>query len=237
MKAIVAVMAVLVMAIPAFAQDTGWIGISIGEQSDRGVIVRRVEANSPAERAGLKADDVIVQFNRQDVVGVLQLTRLVNETPVGRSVDVVVRRNNQEQTLKVTSEKSPLPFGQVHIQTSNNFEVFRNQFNDRLHTAVQPFTVMTSVSMTQAGIRADSLTPQLRDFFGVKGGDGVLVASVDLNSGAARAGVLAGDVITAVDGRSISSPQDFAREVRAKTGGFSLQVVRNKQEREVRVER
>ena len=80
MKPIVAAMAILVMAIPTLAQESGWIGISIAEQPDRGVLVRSVEANSPAEKAGLKANDVIVQFNKQEVVGVLQLTRLVNET-------------------------------------------------------------------------------------------------------------------------------------------------------------
>src|SRR5262245_61336203 len=103
MKPIAAAMVLLAMAIPAFAQESGWIGVSVAEQSDRGVLVRSVEANSPAEKAGLKANDVIVQFNRQEVVGVMQLTRLVNETPVGRSVDVVVRRDNREQTFRVTS--------------------------------------------------------------------------------------------------------------------------------------
>ena len=232
MKPMFIVMAVLVMTIPSFAQDSGWIGVSIAEQPDRGALVRNVEANSPAERAGLKANDIIVQYNKQDVVGVLQLTRLVNETPVGRSVDVVIRRDSRDQTLRVTSEKSPFSIGPFHIQTPD-VSVFR----DQISTSVAPFRVMTSVSMTQAGIRADSLTPQLREFFGVTNTEGVLVASVDSNSAAARAGVLAGDVITSVDGKSISSPQDFSREVRSKTTSFSLKVVRNKQEREIRVER
>jgi serine protease Do len=232
MKHVFMVVAVLVMAIPSFAQDNGWIGVSVAEQPDRGVLVRSVEANSPAERAGLKANDIIVQYNKQDVVGVQQLTRLVNETPVGRSVDVVIRRDNRDQTLKVTSEKSPFSIGTFHIQTPD-VSVLR----DHISTSVGQFQVMTSVSMTQAGIRADSMTPQLREFFGVNIGEGVLVASVDSNSAAARAGVLAGDVITAVDGKSISGPQDFTREVRSKTAAFSLKVVRNKQEREIRVER
>src|SRR5262245_55554723 len=214
MKSIVVAIAVLVMAVPSFAQESGWIGISIAEQPDRGVLVRNVEANSPAERAGLKANDVIVQFNKQDVVGVLQLTRMVNETPVGRSIDVVIRRSNQEQTLKVTSEKSPFPFAGFHVETPDvPFAGFHVEtpdvrvFRDLIANTVRPFEsngfqsfeVLTSVSMTQAGIRADAPTPQLREFFGVKPGEGVLVASVDANSASARAGVLAGDVVTAVD--------------------------------------
>ena len=243
MKLIVA-MAALAMAIPAFAQESGWIGVSIAEQSDRGVLVRSVEANSPAERAGLKANDVIIQFNKQDVVGVMQLTRLVNETPVGRIVDVVIRRDSREQTLKVTSEKSPLSFGQIRVQTPD-VSVFRDHlpaqdflvFRDNVTNSVRPFEVITSIGVTQSGIRADSMTPQLREFFGVKAGEGVLVASVDANSAAARGGVTAGDVITSVDGKIISTPQDFTREVRSKNAGFSLKVVRDKQEREIRVER
>src|SRR4030095_26041 len=159
MKPIVALAAVLVLAIPALAQESGWIGVSVAEQPDRGVVGRGVEANSPAERAGLKANDVIVQFNKQEVIGVMQLTRLVNETPVGRSVDVVIRRDNREQTLKVTSEKGPFTVGPLHIQTPD-FTVFRDQFNH----SKQPFEVMTSVSMSQGGISATSLTPQLREF-------------------------------------------------------------------------
>jgi serine protease Do len=232
MKPIVAVMAILVMAIPTLAQESGWIGISIAEQPDRGVLVRSVEANSPAEKSGLKANDVIVQFNKQEVVGVLQLTRLVNETPLGRSVDVVIRRDNRDQTLKVASEKSPFSSGKMHIQVPNVAP-----FRDHISDSFRSFEVITSANMTQAGIRGDSMTPQLREFFGVKAGEGVLVASVDANSAAAKAGVLAGDVITGIDGKTIGSPQEFTRELRSKTAAFSLRVVRNKQEREIRVER
>ena len=239
MKGLLAVIAAVVMSVPALAQDSGWIGVSVAEQSDRGVLVRSVEANSPAERAGIRANDVIVQFNKQEVVGVLQLTRLVSETPVGRSVDVVVRRDKVEQTLKVTAEKSV--FGPMHFQpqnfvtlrNGNSVETFRNHIFDQ----VEPVTVFGATSVTQAGIRMDSLTPQLRDFFGVKGGEGALVSSVDANSAGARAGLLAGDVVIAVDGRSISTPQDFNREMRSRAGPFTVKVVRSKVEREVKLEK
>ena len=242
MKLVIAFMATLLVASPLFAQDNGWIGISIAEQPDRGVLVRSVEANSPAEKAGLKANDLIVQFNKQDVVGVLQLQRLVNETPVGRSVDVVVRRDSKEQTVKVTSEKAPFPSTLFHVQQPD-FTAFSDRLNNEVHireqvnNGFQPFIVATSASsVSLAGVRADSLTPQLRDFFGVKPGEGVLISFVDANSAASKAGLAAGDVVTAIDGRTISSPQDFNREVRSRTG-FTLKVVRNKLEREIRIER
>jgi S1-C subfamily serine protease len=81
------------------------------------------------------------------------------------------------------------------------------------------------------------MTPQLREFFGVKEGEGVLVASVDGGSAAAKAGLKAGDVITAVDAAAVSTPSDFNREVRSRTTAFTLEVVRDKQQREIKVER
>jgi C-terminal processing protease CtpA/Prc len=170
---------------------------------------------------------------------------MVNETPVGRSVDVLVRRDSREQLLKVTSEQAPFSAGRFRVQVpggnfngnfNDNFTVFRDQF-DHFNTAIHPVEVLTSISASQSGVRADSLTPQLRDFFGVKAGEGVLIASVDANSAAARAGLMAGDVVTAIDGRTISNPQDFNREIRSRPTALTMTVIRNKQPRELRVER
>jgi len=222
----------LITAASAFAQDSGWIGMSIADGTDRGALIRNVEANSPAERAGLKANDVIVQYNKQDVVGAMQLTRLVSETPVGRTVDVTVRRENRDQTLKVTTEKAPFELAGIRFQTPD-----LSPFREHIALAMPNVKVLTTASLGQAGIRAESLTPQLRDFFGVKGSGGVLVASVDAGTAAARAELKAGDVITAVDGKAVSTPSEFNQEMRSRTSAYILKVVRDKQEREVRVEK
>jgi serine protease Do len=218
-------------AIPAFAQQSGWIGVSIADQPDRGVLVRSVEPNSPAEKAGLKANDVILQFGRQEVVGAMQLTRLVNETPVGRAVDITVRRDNREQTFKVTTEKTPFTVGGIRMQHPELSEL-----GDRIRHSIPRIEVISSAEIQQ-GIRADSLTPQLRDFFGVKEAGGVLVATVDADSSAAKAGVKAGDVIIAVDGTNIANPSDFQHAMTARNGTALLKIVRDKQERDIRVDR
>jgi len=231
MKPVSILFVTLITAASAFAQDTGWIGMSVADSTDRGALIRSVEANSPAERAGLKANDVIVQYNKQDVVGARQLTRLVNETPVGRTVDLTIRRDNRDQPIKVTTEKAPFELGGIRFQTPE-----LTPFRDHIALAMPDFNVLTTVSIGQAGIRAESLTPQLREFFGVKSG-GVLVASVDAGSAAAKAGLKAGDVITAIDGATVSSPAEFNREIRPRTSAYTLKVVRDKQEREIRVEK
>ena len=215
--------------VPAFAQQSGWIGVSIADQPERGVLVRSIEPNSPAEKAGLKANDVILQYGHQEVVGVQQLTRLVSETPVGRTVDVSVRRDNREQTFKVTAEKSPFTIGGIRLQHPELTDL-----GERIVRHIPRIDIVSSATTSQ-GIRADSLTPQLREFFGVKGAAGVLVATVDADSPGARAGVRAGDVILTVNGTSVANPSDFSHAMSA-TGTLTLRVVREKQERDIRVD-
>src|SRR5215468_10905776 len=105
MRATLLAISILLLCIPAVAQEPGWIGVSIEDQKDRGAMIRRVEPNSPAEKAGLREGDVILEFDKEQVSGVQQLTRLVRETPVGRTVDVKVRRDNKDETFKVTMER------------------------------------------------------------------------------------------------------------------------------------
>jgi serine protease Do/serine protease DegQ len=80
------------------------------------------------------------------------------------------------------------------------------------------------------------MTDQLRNFFGVSTDLGVLVSSVDAGSAAEKAGLKSGDVITAVDGRSVHNPSDFSREMRFANGKGTLKVVRDKQERELKLD-
>jgi S1-C subfamily serine protease len=78
------------------------------------------------------------------------------------------------------------------------------------------------------GVTVADLQPQLADYFGVK--DGVLVTSVTTDSVAAKAGVKAGDVITALNGSTVSSPSDLrSRASRLRDGEeFTLAVTRDK---------
>ena len=232
MKTILLALVMVFVAIPAVAQQTGWIGVSIEDQRDRGAIVRRVEPNSPAERAGVKEGDVITEFGGQPVVGVQQLTRLVRETPIGRTVDLKVRRDNREETLKVTSERGG---GNIVAVNPGNFT-----FNmPDVHVLTDQFRNLSRIEMhtshTQAGVRVEQLNDQLRDFFGVLGNDGVLVTFVDRGSAAEKAGLKAGDVITAIGGRNIDSPEDFSREMRVDSKPV-MKIVRDKKEREIRIE-
>ena len=67
-----------------------------------GVVVEDVSTDSPAEKAGIRKGDVVVEFDGERVRSVRQLTRLVQETPAGRTVTAILQRDGQRTTVSVT---------------------------------------------------------------------------------------------------------------------------------------
>ena len=83
------------------------------------------------------------------------------------------------------------------------------------------------------GISTQGLTRQLSDYFGAKDG-GVLITSVTENSPAAKAGLRAGDVITAIDGEKVDSSGDISRAINKKQDGeISLTILRDRNSRTI----
>jgi serine protease Do len=222
----------LFAAFPAVAQEAGWVGISVEDQRDGGAIVRRIDPNGPADKAGIKEGDVILEFNKERVIGVQQLTRLVRETPVGRTVDLKVRRANGEQTVQVTTERaSGVPFGRFQFNVPG-VNVYADAFGGFSRNVPR---IQVHTTYFQSGIQVEQLTDQLRDFFAVHSNNGVLVTSVDRGSAAEKAGLKAGDVIVMIDGREIRDPGEFSREMMARSKP-ALKIVRDKQEHELKIE-
>ncbi len=94
----------------------GWLGVSIDEMTPklatelgfdrpRGAVVSVVRPNSPALAAGLKPNDVILDFNKKPVNSVRDLTRAVADTPVGATVPVTVLREGKRVILRVTVDR------------------------------------------------------------------------------------------------------------------------------------
>jgi S1-C subfamily serine protease len=109
---------------------------------------------------------------------------------------------------------------------------------DRLDNLRQDMSqVQVRMSFSRSGIRVDGMTNQLREFFGVTGDGGVLVASVDPGSTAEKAGLKAGDVVTSVDNRTVRTPAEFDREMRTGGAKVSLRVVRDKKEQDITIDR
>jgi serine protease Do len=256
------------------AGDGGYLGVyleevtpertkELGLTEERGAVVMKVVAESPAAKSGLKENDVIVSFNGRRVDSVRELQRLLSETPADRSVQLEVIRAGSRQTLATTlSKRSLLSFRMLGPGFDERFskeaeesmkraeESFKRsedalkQHQERLQTLPRDFGDFTFVNPgefsffggTRLGISAESLTDQLAEFFGVKDSKGVLVASVDESSAAAKAGIKAGDVIIGIDDQKVDSVRALLKALSGKTEGtVAVKLVRNRAEQTVTV--
>ena len=71
-------------------------------KEQRGVLIRNVVAGQPADKGGVKADDVILAVDGERIEGPRDLQRIISSTPVGRAVKLYVMRGGKEQELEVT---------------------------------------------------------------------------------------------------------------------------------------
>ena len=198
-----------------------------------GALVESVEADSPAAKAGLQKGDVIVEFAGERVRSEAQLRRLIRETPAGRTVSLQVIRDGQARAFNAKLQSRTNHFNiqipEIHIPPINpqlfDYRGFNFQFG-----AGRP----------SLGISGDELTTQLASYFGVKQGKGVLVREVVVGSAAEKAGLKAGDVIVAVDGKSVATVTELRQALEIKPSKeerkVNLTVVRDRHEQTVPVE-
>jgi serine protease Do len=188
-----------------------------------GVFLETVTPDGPAAKAGMRPDDVVVEFDGERVRSLRQFTRLVRETPASRSVKAVVMRDGKRTEVIVTPADG---WPDVSIDTDR---IWRQV--EEMTARMRPFEGFEFpevMARSRLGVTVNELTPELAAYFGAA--DGVLVASVTADSPAARSGLNAGDVITSVDGRVITSAAGLVRELRnGSTGGeVTLGIVRDK---------
>jgi len=187
-------------------------------KEDYGVEVTRVEDGSPAEKAGLKPGDVVLEYNGQRVEGMEQFGRMVRETPPGREAKIAISREGKKQTLLAVLGSRKFRFSG---SLPPGFEVPEFHMPD----IPQIFTTLRSPML---GVEAESPGAQLALYFGVR--DGVLVRSVLDNTPAQRAGIKAGDIITKVDGMAVTSPSELSGAVRMANSkkAYAIELVRDR---------
>src|SRR5579885_2752271 len=229
----------------------GWLGVRIRELDEAtaqrlhlpelaGALVEGVEPNSPAATAGLEADDVIVEYNGTRVIGVLQLERLVRETPPGRTVPVVVWRGGQRRTLQMHVGSRPGPMGGVMGGVGimrPEMEAELRRMRERMQEMAPPM-IIVQARTPLLGVEVEPISGQLAGFFHVPGGRGLLVREVTPRSAPDKAGLRAGAVLSQVDGTAVSRPLELLQQVRQKcsAGAITLGLVRNGAPTTVRVQ-
>lgn len=195
---------------------SGYLGVSIQDMTPRlartmevkteeGALVSEVLDESPAEKAGLKDDDIIVAYDGSKIADADALRAAVRKTKPGTSVSLTVIRN--DETKKITAEigKTPRSMTMVVPHTAGR-------------AAGHAFSLFGGNS-SMMGVRLRELTEQLGEYFQAPNGRGVLVEEVEKESAGAKAGLKAGDVLTAIGGSSVEDMRDVRRALRDRDEG------------------
>jgi serine protease Do len=174
----------------------GWLGVSIqnltpeiakslGMKETAGALVGGVEKDSPADKAGMKRGDLIIQFSGRKVEDSTGLRNMVSGSAPGTKAEIKVVRDGKEQTLTVT-------LGEFQEKITAK----KIEYNNALK-----------------GITVQELTPSLRDRMGLpENVNGVIIANISEDSPAQEA-LQMHDVIMEVNRKAITNFSDYDQAV------------------------
>jgi serine protease Do len=197
----------------------GWLGVRIqtidedmaktlAMDKPHGALIAEVTPGGPAEKAGIKARDVILTFDGKDINESRKLSRVVADTRVGIEVDVALWRDGKKQNLKVkVGELDESDQPQTASSSKNNDNGLDQ---DRTPKGKDQPSVVDSFGFTLA-----PLSGELRDKFDIpKTTKGVVVTKVNDGGIAAEKSIRPGDVIVDINQNEIRTPEDFATRVK-----------------------
>jgi serine protease Do len=170
----------------------GWVGISIqdltpelakstGTGTAKGVYVANVVKGGPADKAGLKAKDVIVAYHGKEVSDSGVLRNEVADTPVGREVKVSILRGGRKE--------------EVSVKVGNLEESAK---------------MLAAVGQDRLGVVVRPLTAQETEEFGLQPDQGVAISRLDFKGPLQEAGFEIGDIVLAVNDQPIQGVETFA---------------------------
>lgn len=185
----------------------GWLGISIQELTEElaagfgvpgkgGVLIADVLKDGPAEAAGLKRGDIIVDLGGATVKTVPDLQKRVAAIRPGRDVTVGVLRDRKISKLTVKIGEQP---GEETV-------------------------VAVGSKGEGLGVTVEDLGEDAAEAYGLRGGTGVLVTDVAPDSAAAAAGIQEGDLVLEVNRRRVGSVEEFKKVVAALKPGEAVPV-------------
>jgi len=166
-----------------------------------GALISDVADNTPAEDAGLEPQDVVIEFNGDEILDSSDLRNAVGLLEPGARANITYMRNGKRRTTRIKVAEVE--------DTSKSVE----------ESAAEESPVLESFD-------GASIT-DIPDELELRGGDeGVLVASVERGSKAARSGLRRGDVIRRVGSKKVSNLKAFETAIEDKDGPFALSIER-----------
>ena len=149
-----------------------------------GVLIANVEKDSPADDAGLKVGDVLTEFNGEKVPNVSKFRIAVATSKIGENVPIKIIRDNKPQTVYIKLEAYP----------------------EEGAIAGKDGEIKTG---TSSGITVEAIDSAYAKQLNITGEKGVVIRSVEMDSPAAKSGLVAGFVILAVGNVEVNSPEAY----------------------------
>jgi len=225
-------------AVVGFSDDeapVAWLGIHLQELTpglrealdlrDRGgVLVSDVVADSPAEKAGIRAGDVIYRIDDRDVRRAQTLTKHVRSMEPGEKVKIYFLRDGKEKSEKVTlGERDAVGLSETRK---------RIRVDHPGHRVVRLF------EGPRLGVRVQTMNRDLAEYFAVDEGEGVLVVEVLDDTPAEKAEMKSGDVIVEIEGKKIGDAGDIRHVLGEYEEGdrVKVEIVRKGNRRTLEVE-
>ncbi len=183
----------------------GWLGVSIQEVTSdlaeefgvkdlKGSLVSGVMKGSPAEKAGIRQGDVILQYNGRLVEDTGHLRNMVSQTPIDTTVKVKLLRNKKEVVVDVVVAELPKKLAEASSQENESQENNEEE------------------SSALAGLVVRELTPDLARHFGFEANEkGVVVVKIEPGSKLFEAGIRPGDIILQINQTTITSLEDYKK--------------------------
>ena len=195
--------------------ERGWLGVSIQpltkelakgfKRSDAsGALVSSVVEGSPAEKAGVKPGDVIVELDGKKVAKSEDLPRLVADVRIGSEVPLTVVRGGTE--VRLTAKIARLE-------------------------EERPSKIAETEGKGKLGLSVQALTPPVARELGLKAKEGVLVRDVVEGGRAHEAGIRAGDVIVEIDRQPIRTVEELKTRVDKQAKGEPMVILVNREGR------
>lgn len=196
----------------------GWLGVMIQHvtpelakkfnlQRPIGALVGEVTPDSPAEKAGIKAKDVIIEFNGKEITQMNMLPAIVAQTPVGTKAEVILIRKGTRKKITVTIAK--------------------------LEENKQVLGANESVMGEKLGLTLQELTPELAKSLGINETAGILVANVEPGLAAYDAGIRRGDLIVEVEQKPVTDLKTYSKILKSleKTESVLFTIKRGEHQR------
>jgi serine protease Do len=190
-----------------------WLGIiieSLNDENraevfkgvDKGVVVRTIQADTPAAKSDLRPADVITEVDNVPVATARELQDEILKKKVGAQVNLGVWRNGKKITVNVTTEELPSDPSKLAS----------------IDAPPQPSENLSSTF----GVQVQDVTPEMKKELGLKSDSGVVVTEVAENSPAAVADIQKGDVITEIGRNQVTNIDSFQKALADQKGKPNL---------------